>query len=1384
MTLTDPNLILAFDDSQIMDSEQVVMSQYLVKDSIKLRCQLLDGLMSSSNQVTLQLTRDCPSTTDIIKTDKDVHAILRDGVQTLFTGYLSTNHSWSLTEHGEQAFNITLESNGTRRLSLPFITSGYHLFDCSADSAIRTVCSAVGITVSPSIPVLSDSIFKVVEASQTAKDILSKLVYELGYVYCFDNLGRLSLFKIDCTSVTGIRTLNGDDLVCRSGKAVNLSRSIKQYDSSHVSFSELGRSEDYLVYRNTTNQDESHPYCNIELPSGGHFDGSEIYSASEWSQELFDEFREPALVGACNAGSETRIVGSNEILAVYNVRCASEQEAGITCNITDVGGPYLSIDVHNESSQGASITRLDAYGDIVYQKSTGVIRGGFGGNVLSEELEYVHGRALAQKHANLLSEYHRYCSSRYTFYLREEVELGTIIRLHDDVFSGLDVNVLLIAKEVSTASDIVSYSAVGISVFDLNRELYHRTTDRQRSSLIGPKGPKGDTGNSFNAYVSRDVIDCYSNRTPVDTTPVRLTVTILNESTTPDLKVDGNSVEMTLDSSIGSSSTWIYDIDPNLDGSDICQLSVSVNGLTWTTTLSKNVPNDSLEPDIFVPVDYVLVKQYCYGTSKGPDPQWVSDSTADLEDSTDLVSDMYWVDAEEGKCPLKPRGGLYIWMRQGIYDPSVATEPGEWTISLYDTPYLRFDFTISQRSYMRNLRDLTSLNEIYIYPNLFGYDTTSLIVSASNKDDPLPFDSNYQRFVLSFNVCDAPTGVVTITAFIGSKQWSVDLRCNDITEHNKYFGLSSSVPEYVLLDGDSYTINNVSSSDHMRVMVYSGTDEGWHYLSDPDLHLESTTISEISAKAMSDVLGNLQSGTLTQSDYAYFNTIIAGVVTADFIGAKQIQIQNEGYIYGGEVNPAQAAGERVTDQGFIIDSKGIVEAYQAILKQAKVIGQMDFSDADILHPCFTTVPAVGTDLATYGIPSPTHWFDGNISFSSLTADTITAVSNSYYGSSTISNICRVTNPSTVLVNPQTYVISDKVYARQGTTSRTIQYGGTYSVTVHINSTFWGQSFSKDGQATVLLNGTRILYTTSGGGYVHWTGTLRTGDELTFTVTCATGGDIDVDSNVFTVMAQEVTLRTCGMTESGRWYQLGNQWYKVGSDYHPKSQRMYIDGIFDSNTRVRYLYLNDIVPNYMSGLANGKVYNVTGSMTINGSSSITPSFITKNGSIGTLVCFDGSGNKYELSLSSQVLYWVTGSLKIVSSARGLQTKAIYPDTTLAYDLGSYDLQFRNIYCQAVNPSSKRELKTNIEPFTDNGLDIINSVDVMKYNFKSDITDMPQNRIIDYIGFIADDTDQRLSGKQHDRFLEINCIGVLIKAVQELSAKVKELEENKKNGKEID
>ncbi|MBR2281224.1 MAG: collagen-like protein, partial [Spirochaetales bacterium] len=75
--------------------------------------------------------------------------------------------------------------------------------------------------------------------------------------------------------------------------------------------------------------------------------------------------------------------------------------------------------------------------------------------------------------------------------LREDIALGTIVRLHDNVFSGLDVNVLLIAKELSDSSDVISYSAVGISVFNLDRELYPRTTDKPSVNLKGKDGAAG-----------------------------------------------------------------------------------------------------------------------------------------------------------------------------------------------------------------------------------------------------------------------------------------------------------------------------------------------------------------------------------------------------------------------------------------------------------------------------------------------------------------------------------------------------------------------------------------------------------------------------------------------------------------------------------------------------------------------------------------------------------------------------------------------------------------------------------------------------------------------------------------------------------------------------
>lgn len=87
--------------------------------------------------------------------------------------------------------------------------------------------------------------------------------------------------------------------------------------------------------------------------------------------------------------------------------------------------------------------------------------------------------------------------------------------------------------------------------------------------------------------------------------------------------------------------------------------------------------------------------------------------------------------------------------------------------------------------------------------------------------------------------------------------------------------------------------------------------------------------------------------------------------------------------------------------------------------------------------------------------------------------------------------------------------------------------------------------------------------------------------------------------------------------------------------------------------------------------------------------------------------------------------------------------------------------------AFTSASKRELKENIVEFKDSAVDLIKSIKICSFNMKSD----PNKD--DRIGFIADDTHEIFAGKEHDIMDYQNCIGVLLKAVQELQAEIDDL-----------
>ena len=85
------------------------------------------------------------------------------------------------------------------------------------------------------------------------------------------------------------------------------------------------------------------------------------------------------------------------------------------------------------------------------------------------------------------------------------------------------------------------------------------------------------------------------------------------------------------------------------------------------------------------------------------------------------------------------------------------------------------------------------------------------------------------------------------------------------------------------------------------------------------------------------------------------------------------------------------------------------------------------------------------------------------------------------------------------------------------------------------------------------------------------------------------------------------------------------------------------------------------------------------------------------------------------------------------------------------------------------TSSRKLKENIRPTVVSALNLIDSVNIVDFNYIADSKKVP------HIGFIAEDTDDLLSTPEKNKMDYTNCIGTLLKAVQEITAGMKVLED---------
>lgn len=92
----------------------------------------------------------------------------------------------------------------------------------------------------------------------------------------------------------------------------------------------------------------------------------------------------------------------------------------------------------------------------------------------------------------------------------------------------------------------------------------------------------------------------------------------------------------------------------------------------------------------------------------------------------------------------------------------------------------------------------------------------------------------------------------------------------------------------------------------------------------------------------------------------------------------------------------------------------------------------------------------------------------------------------------------------------------------------------------------------------------------------------------------------------------------------------------------------------------------------------------------------------------------------------------------------------------------------LWAMSFTSPSTKVIKENIKDFKETALDIIKATKVVSYTLINDTEHE------ECIGFIAEDTPAVLSGKDHNSVKVGNVLGVLIKAVQELSDRLDSME----------
>ena len=483
--ITEPRLHLKFgqDLPAGRSREQDILKEYIVKGSVEQNSVFCKDLKSSSDTVSLLLEKNCPTILDFLCVEEPVQAVLYDGLVTVYTGYVSASYSWVIGHTGAKTFKITLENKATKLLTVPYIAVGYNSLDGKVSDIIQSICEKTGLEISSETQIPDYSVCRAISSEDTCKNILTDILYEGGWVYRFDQNGKLVFYEISFSDTADV-TISSDDLAVVNNNAITLTKKARQHSGAAVEYQAIARKENVLVYSCTTGRDEGHPFCNLVIPGKNFFNGGEINSQYG---KLYIE--------AVNAASDADI-SNGEILNIDNARIVKQTSFGGLTESVETSGKYLCIKAENTGGTDKAYYRFDVYADVVYVASIDKILSGTIKDPVREALRYVHDKAIAENHARLLDKYSSVSGQNYTFQSNRDILLGSVIKLMDSKISHIEVSLFIYSKK-ETKSPYYQYQGVPVSNIKQSELILETTSPSKNPSYVTPSAYREAVANGY-----------------------------------------------------------------------------------------------------------------------------------------------------------------------------------------------------------------------------------------------------------------------------------------------------------------------------------------------------------------------------------------------------------------------------------------------------------------------------------------------------------------------------------------------------------------------------------------------------------------------------------------------------------------------------------------------------------------------------------------------------------------------------------------------------------------------------------------------------------------------------------------------------------------------